>query len=73
MVILSSYIFSLANGKITKVTDQYCLVKLTDEGSTQLRKLVEEICKVCKYALHIYIYWQSQQVGIFKLGASVLS
>ena len=43
-----SYIYTLplAYGKITEVTDQYCLVKMTDDDSSSLRNLVQDICKV---------------------------
>ena len=42
------YMLPLAYGKITKVTDQYCLVKLTDDDSSSslLRTLVQQICEV---------------------------
>ena len=40
------YMFPSAYGKITKVTDQYCIVKLTSDDSSSLHKLVQEIYKV---------------------------
>lgn len=56
----------LAYGKITEVTDQYCLVKMTDDDSSSLRSLVQDICKVlcmlcnshtnCVYVAKLFIY-----------------
>lgn len=57
-----------ANGKVTKVTNQYCLVKMTDGESSPVCSLVQDICKVLNVLFTVVAkYWRRKHWQTYTL------